>query len=145
VIAVDTNLLVYAFREDSEFHVQAAVSLGRLAQGREAWAILWPCAHEFLSVVTNKRIYKTAAPMSMALDAMDAWMESPSLSLLCESGRHWLRLRNLLTTGQIAGPMVHDARIAALCLQHGVRELWTADRDFGRFPALKTVNPLVAG
>ena len=145
MIAVDTKLLVYALREDAEFHVRARDCIERLAQGREAWAIPWPCAHEFLAVVTHKRIFKTPAPMAIALDALSAWMESPALTLLCESGRHWTQLRGLLTIGQVSGPMVHDAHIAALCIQHGVRELWTADRDFGRFPALKTVNPLVTG
>jgi predicted nucleic acid-binding protein len=46
-------------------------------------------------------------------------------------------------SGKIAGAQVHDARIVALCLQHGVKELWSADRDFGRFPILAVVNPLV--
>jgi len=63
--------------------------------------------------------------------------------LLAESESHWSVLRSLLETGRIAGPQVHDARIAALCIQHGVRELWSADRDFGRFPSLTVVNPLV--
>lgn len=50
----------------------------------------------------------------------------------------------MIEAGRVKGPQVHDARIAALCLQHGVRELWAANRDFGRFPRLKTTNPLVA-
>ena len=72
-----------------------------------------------------------------------AWLESPSLVLLAESPSHWPTLRNLLASGEITGPMVHDARVAALYLQHGIRELWSADRDFGRFPELSVVNPLV--
>ena len=64
--------------------------------------------------------------------------------LLRESDTHWSELRVLLQAGKLAGPQVHDARIAALCLQHGVRELWSADRDFGRMPALAVRNPLVA-
>jgi predicted nucleic acid-binding protein len=56
---------------------------------------------------------------------------------------HWPTLRNILAAGQITGPMVHDARVAALCRQHGVRALWSADRDFGRFPGLTVVNPLI--
>jgi hypothetical protein len=78
-----------------------------------------------------------------ALDQIEAWLESPALSLLTESDGHWPELRHLLLAGSIIGPMVHDARIAAICLQHGVRELWTADLDFSRFPQLRTVNPLV--
>jgi predicted nucleic acid-binding protein len=76
------------------------------------------------------------------LDQIEAWHESPSLALLSESGQHWSTLRAIVTAGRIAGPRVHDARIAALCIQHNVRELWSADRDFTRFPTLKTVNPL---
>jgi predicted nucleic acid-binding protein len=63
--------------------------------------------------------------------------------LLAESTSHWHELRDLIAAGGIAGPQVHDARIAALCRQHGVRELWSADRDFGRFPRLRVVNPLL--
>jgi predicted nucleic acid-binding protein len=83
-------------------------------------------------------------PLGRALDQVDAWLEAPTVSLLGESGQHWTRLRSLVHEGQIVGAMVHDPRIAALCLQHGVRELWSADRDFGRFPALRVSNPLVA-
>lgn len=143
MIAVDTNLLVYAHREDAAFHAPALACIEQLAQGREAWAIPWPCIHEFLSVVTNLRIYKTPTPMATALDAVDAWMESPSLALLGEQGAYWPGLRAMLEASRCTGAMVHDARIAALCLQHGVRELWTADRDFGRFAGLRTVNPVV--
>jgi hypothetical protein len=143
VIAVDTNILVYAHREDSPFHDAAYRRLASLAEGAASWAIPWPCLHEFLAIVTHPRIYAPPTPLSTALAQVDAWIESPSLVLLAESTSHWLTLRNLLTTGRIAGPMVHDARVAALCRQHGVRELWSADRDFGRFSGLLVKNPLV--
>lgn len=85
------------------------------------------------------------APLDAPLDRGDAWLESPTLGLSSETGEHWTRLRSLLHDGTVAGPVVHDARVAALCLQHGARELWTADRDFGCFPALRCVNPLIEG
>ena len=69
--------------------------------------------------------------------------KSPSLVLLAESTEYWPTLRTLLVGGRIGGPRVHDARIAALCREHGVRELWSADRDFNRFAGLSVVNPLV--
>jgi predicted nucleic acid-binding protein len=81
--------------------------------------------------------------LAAAIDQIEAWLESPTLVLLAESELHWPRLRAALLTGKIAGPRVHDARIAALCAQHGVSELWSADRDFGRFPDLAVVNPLI--
>jgi toxin-antitoxin system PIN domain toxin len=143
VIAVDTNILIHAHREDSPFHDRAAACLTGLATGRQAWAIPWPCIHEFFSTATHTRYLKPPTPAPLALAQLDAWLESPSLVLLCESPLHWATLRRLLISSQIVGPVVHDARIAALCQQHAVRELWTADRDFKRFPALRTRNPLV--
>ncbi len=142
MIAVDTNLLVYAHREDSPFYSQADACLAGLAESPEPWAIPWPCIHEFLAIVTHPRIYKPPTPMPLALEQVACWLESPSLVLLGETVQHWQYLSECLSTGQVHGPMVHDARIAALCLQHGVSELWTADRDFSRFGALKTHNPL---
>lgn len=68
---------------------------------------------------------------------------SPTLSVLGEPPGYWERLKARLTTGKVTGPMVHDARIAALCAAHGVQELWSADRDFGRFGYPRVRNPLV--
>lgn len=142
MIAIDTNLLVYAHREDSDFHSVAAQKLGELAQGKATWGLPWPCVHEFFSIVTHPRIFDPPSPQKLALDQIDAWLESPSVALLAETGVHWKELRALLMSGKVTGPMVHDARVAAICLQHGVRQLWSSDRDFGRFPALTVVNPL---
>jgi uncharacterized protein len=142
MIAVDTNVLVYAHREDSEFHSIAVRKLGALAQGKGAWALPWPCLHEFYSIVTHPQIFDPPTPQKAALGQIDAWLESPSVTLLSETAAHWKELRALLAAGRIGGPLVHDARVAAICLQHGVRQLWSSDRDFSRFPALNAVNPL---
>jgi toxin-antitoxin system PIN domain toxin len=144
LIAVDTNLLVYAHRGDSPWHGASTTLLRGLAEGQAAWSIPWPCLHEFLAVVTHPRIYAPPSTTEQAARQVDAWLESPTLSLLHESPDHWARLRPLILRGRIAGPRAHDARIAALCLAHGVRELWTADRDFSAFPDLRTRNPLVS-
>lgn len=143
MIAVDTNILVYAHREDAVWHGAAVEALVTLAEDRGAWAIPWPCLHEFLAIVTHPRIYRPPTPLAAAVDQVDAWLESPTLQVLAETDAYWPELRKALVAGRIAGPVVHDARIAALCLAHGVRELWTHDRDFGRFTALTTRNPLL--
>jgi len=143
MIAVDTNLLVYAHREDSPWHHAAYPRVVELAESSAAWAIPWPCIHEFLSIVTHPRIYAPPTPLEKAIDQVEAWLESPNLVLLSESEDYWLQLRSLIQTGRVSGPQVHDARIAALCRQHGVSELWTIDRDFSRFPGLIVRNPLV--
>jgi predicted nucleic acid-binding protein len=114
-----------------------------LAEGPNAWAIPWPCLHEFLAIVTRPRIYDPPTPLQRALDQVEAWLEAPSLVLITESDGYWPELKHLVTAGQIIGPRVHDARIAALCRQHGVRELWSADRDFSRFAELTVINPLL--
>jgi uncharacterized protein len=145
MIAVDTNLLVYAHRADSQWHTGALARITELAEGRSSWAIPWPCIHEFLAIVTHPRIYSPPTPLVAAIDQVEAWLESPSLLMLAETEGYWSELRSALEQGRISGPQVHDAHVAALCRDHGVRELWTADRDFGRFPQLNVVNPLIGG
>lgn len=93
--------------------------------------------------MTRQGIYRPPTPLVVALDHVDALLESPTVVLLAESNLHWSELRGLLTTSQVTGGRVHDARIAALCRRHGVRELWSADRDFGCFPGVDVVNPMV--
>jgi len=141
--AVDTNLLVYAHREDSQFHSAAKAAIEGLRQQPAAWAIPWPCLHEFISITTHPAIYKPPSDLSEALGFLDALRASPRLQLLSESEGYFEKLRNLAIAAQLKGPRIHDARIAALCLHHGVTELWTSDRDFSFFPQLKTRNPLV--
>jgi hypothetical protein len=143
MIAVDSNILVYAHREDSAFHPAAARCISELAEGVSPWAIPWPCIHEFLAIVTHPRRYAPPTPAEAALEQVDAWMESPGLVLLGETSQHWSVLRSAVRAGRIAGGAVHDARIAALCIENGVDELLTADRDFGRFKDLETRNPLL--
>lgn len=142
MIALDTNLLVYAHREDSPWHDAALERVRSLAENRPPWAIPWACLHEFLAIVTHPRIYRPPTPLGTALEQVSAWLESPSLVLLSEPAGYWERLRETLGAGKVSGAAVHDARIAALCLQHGVTELWSADRDFSRYPGLTVRNPL---
>lgn len=143
MIAVDTNLLVYAHRVDSPWHDGAYEQIANLAEGRATWALPWPCIHEFLAIVTHPKIYAPPTPLREAIEQVEAWLESPSLVLLTELEGYWQELRAALEHGKISGPQVHDARVAALCLHHGVSELWTVDRHFGRFPNLTVRNPLV--
>lgn len=143
MIAIDTNLLVYAHRRDSQWHEPAAKSLVALAEGNAAWALPWPCLHEFIAIATHPRIYDPPTPLGDAIAQVDAWLESPSVLVLSERGDYWSTAKEVFATAQIKGPQVHDARIVALCRSHGVRELWSADRDFTRFPGLQINNPLL--
>lgn len=141
MIAVDTNILLYAHRAESPWHDAARGRVRELS--RTAWAIPWPCVHEFLAIATHPRVFDPPSSLADARRAVEGWLGSPRLSLLSETPGYWQTLDTLLRAGQVVGPRVHDARIAALCVEHGVSELWTADRDFSRFSALRTRNPLV--
>src|SRR4026207_1035784 len=113
MIAVDTNLLVYAHREDSPWHEAAYKIIEQLSESRAAWAIPWPCLHEFLAIVTHPRIYDPPTPLTSTPAQVSPWLESPALVLLAEGHDHWLQLRKQLTGGRVTGPQVHDARVAA--------------------------------
>lgn len=143
MIAVDTNVLVAAHRRDADLHDSAAAALRSLAEGSAPWAIPWPCAHEFLAIVTHPRIFDPPSTIAEALEQLAAWLESPTVEMLAERFDHWEHLHRLVEAGDARGPRAHDARVAAVCLEHGVSELWSADRDFGRFPQLRVRNPLV--
>ena len=144
MIAVDTNLLVYAHRAGGNSHAAALRLLTELADGGSRWAIPWPCVHEFCAVVTHPRIYSPPTPLRMALEAIRAWAASAGCEFIGESEGYLDRLEDVAVRGRVEGGAIHDARIAALCLHHGVKELWTVDRDFSRFPALRVRNPLVS-
>jgi len=141
MIAVDTNVLIYAHRADSQHHEAAAGALRGLAEGAATWGIPWPCVHEFLSVATNPRIFKPPTPPGLAVRQMEFWMESPSLQLLHEPAGYWPELRTSFLDGKLTGAQVHDARIHAICRASGVRTLWSADRDYSRMRGLAIVNP----
>ncbi len=143
MIALDTNVLVHAHRAEAPLHANARDLVRSLAEGRSPWAIPWPCVHEFLAVTTNGRIFATPTSQAAARAQVDAWMESPALIELGESSAHWQRLDSILDESSVTGARIHDARIAAICLDHGAT-LCTLDRDFSRFPALKTTSLLAA-
>lgn len=142
MIAVATNILVYAHRADSPHHARAADVLRGLAAGRGTWTIPWPCVHEFLAMVTHPRVYRPPTVSAVAVQAVRSLLALPNVRLLSETADHGQLLSELVTMPGVVGPRVHDARIAAICMGHGVDALWTADRDFSWFPALRTVNPL---
>jgi toxin-antitoxin system PIN domain toxin len=143
LVAVDTNILVYAHRLEVREHDAAQAALKELAEGRAPWAIPWPCLYEFFSIVTNPRIWKDnpTSPEQASLQ-LNAWLGSPTLRCLAEGEDFWPILERLIRRPRVRGPVVHDARIAALCLAHGVEELLSRDRDFSLFPELRVRNPV---
>ncbi len=139
--AIDTNVLIYAEITSSQYHRQARQVLTQLAEGAAPWALPWPCVYEFLRVVTHPRVFHPPVPLEVALTDLRAITESPSLLLLSETERHTELMTSIVKEAGVSGNLIHDAHIAALCIEHGVTELISADRDFLRFKPLKITNP----
>ena len=142
MIAVDTNILLYAHRKDLPWHSKAHRAIRELAEGGLHWCIPWPCLHEFLAVATHARVFNPPSTIQEALRQVAGWAGAPSFSFIGEGAAHLDVLSAMVAEARIVGPRVHDARIAAIAQQHNVTELWTADRDFSAFPGLRLRNPL---
>lgn len=116
--------------------------MNALVESGKPWGVVWQCAHEFLAIVTHPKIYKPPTPMEVALEEIRNWTEAKRFRWIAEGEGHFGVLERVLREGRVRGGQVHDARIAAVCLQHRVDALWSVDRDFSRFPELRVVNPL---
>ena len=142
MIAVDTNVLVYAHRLEAHLGDRAHTVMKELAEGDRPWAIPWPCCYEFLSVVTNRRIWQDAATtLERAWRQFSAWMSSPSNHMIGGTDGFAEVLRRFVLQPRVVGAVVHDARIAAICVAHGVEALLTQDRDFSVFRELRVRDP----
>ena len=141
--AIDTNILIYAEITNSPHHLRAHKLLSELAQGSAPWAIPWPCAYEFLRVITHRKIYHPPVDLQVALLDLNHILISPSLLMLAETGSHPAMLQRVVRQSGATGNLIHDAHIVALCLEHGVTELLTADRDFTRFTGIQITNPFM--
>jgi uncharacterized protein len=141
LIAVDTNILIYAVRQEPVFHPQALKLLTSLAEGTDPWCIAWPCVYEFLRVVTHPRIFAPPSTAEEAIESLETLRASPSLRMIGDGPAHTRYLLRAVRESGATGNLIHDAHIAALCLEHGVSELYTMDRDFSRFSGLKVTRP----
>jgi hypothetical protein len=143
MIALDTNILVYAHRADSPFQVKAESVLKTLVEKPDNWAIPYHCLIEFIAIITNPRIYKKPTPLEVAFEQLENITKCSNLFILPDFDRQLDLLKNISIRAKIRGPEIYDARIAASCIENGVSQLWSADRDYSRFAGLKVVNPLI--
>ncbi len=143
MIAVDTNVLIHGHQREAALHERAVAALITLAESPRPWGIPMHCLVEFYGVATQPRLWKEPSSPTQALDQIAAWRESPSCRILGDHPAMLELLESSAINKKIRGAKIHDARIASCCQAYGVTELWTVDRDFSRFPELKTHNPLV--
>ena len=138
---VDANLLLYAYQPRAAQHEASRAWLQAKLCGPElvrfAWLTLWA----FLRIGTNPRVFERPLSTAEAENVISSWLAQPAAGILEPGERHWDILRELMQEGQTAGPLVMDAVVAAIAMEHGAT-LCTTDRDFARFPGLKWTNPL---
>ena len=142
MILVDANLLLYAYDSASPEHAKARRWLEHVLGQPEPALFPWQSIHAFVRIATNPRAWKTPLTVQEASAIVDEWMSLPNVLTPSPGDRHWAILRELLADSQCPGPLVSDAVLAALAIEHGA-ELCTNDLDFRRFPTLRVVNPLV--
>jgi predicted nucleic acid-binding protein len=143
MIAVDTDILVYCHRIDSPFHIKALVAMERLINSEESWAIPWPCVREFVATVTPNRPYNPASSIEQCFKAFDKWRKSSELQFIGEGPGYYEKFWKLAAAENPVGQEIDDIRIATICINHGVKEFWSGDRDFSSYSTIKCVNPLI--
>jgi hypothetical protein len=141
MILVDANLLLYAYDPSSPQHVAARNWFEATMSRPEPVGMAWVTLLAFVRIGTNPRALEYPLSLAEAGAIVSEWLDRPTVTLVNPGERHWQILRDLMTRGQVRGPLVTDAHLAALTIEHGA-ELATTDRDFARFPALKFFNPL---
>lgn len=141
MIVVDANVLLYAYHAGAPEHPRAKAWFEQLLNSREAVRLPWITIHAFLRIGTNPRAFRQPFTIQEARGHVDSWLGLPNVAILEPSELYWPTLRDVLVTAQVSGPLVTDAALAALAIEHGAI-LATTDRDFARFPGLKLQNPL---
>jgi toxin-antitoxin system PIN domain toxin len=141
VIVLDANLLIYAYDSGSTQHGRARPWIEKIFSGMDTVGVPWQAGSAFLRFMTNRRLPGPKMSLEAASQIVTEWIGQPSIRLLSPGDGHWSILRRMLIEGQAPGALVSDAVIAALTVEHG-GTLYSADRDFARFPGLRWVNPL---
>lgn len=143
MLAVDTNVLVYAANSDSQFHVPCRKWLDRQRARPDAWYITWAIVYEFLRVSTHPRIIRRPWSAPAAWEFISALLSSPGLGVLVPTQRHPdVAAQVISELPHLAGNLIHDAHTAILMREHGIRQICTRDADFSRFPFLEVIDPL---
>jgi len=143
LILVDANLLLYAYHPRDERHDAARGWLESVLSGVEPVRFAWVSLWAFLRISTNPRVFERPLLPSEAAAAVSSWLARRVVAVVEPEERHWEILQGLLRGEQVKGPLVMDAALAALALEHGAT-LHTTDGDFSRFAGLRWRNPLVA-
>jgi len=141
VIVLDANILLYAYDAASDQHAKARAWVEEVLSGTDPVGLPWQTITAFVRIVTNPRLSGKRFTPSEVIDLVDQWVTQPNVRLLGPGDHHWSFLRQAILEGQARGPLITDAQLAALTIEHGGM-LCTTDRDFSRFPGLRWQNPI---
>lgn len=145
MLAVDTNVLVYAVNSTTRFHAPCRDWLDRQRRRPDAWYLTWPIVYEFLRVSTHPRVLPRPWTASGAWDFIIGLLASPGLGFLVPTQRHADVASEVISElPHLVGNILHDAHTAILMREHGIRQICTRDTDFHRFPFLEVIDPLRA-
>ena len=143
MLAVDTNVLVYAADADSQFHAPCRNWLERQRARPDAWYTTWSILYEFMRVTTHPRVMRRPWSAPQAWEFVTALLASPGLGVLVATQRHAdVAGEVMLELPDLSGNLLHDAHTAILMREHGIARICTRDADFNRFPFLEVVDPL---
>ena len=143
MILVDANILLYAYDAGSQHHERCRAWVSDAFSGPTPVRLAWASILAFVRIGTNSRIFERPFTVQQASAIVSTWFDAPAVGILEPGERYWEILRAVLDEAQVTGPLVTDAGLAALALEHGAR-LCTTDRDFRRFPTVRVVNPTEA-
>jgi toxin-antitoxin system PIN domain toxin len=141
MILVDANLLLYAYDPNAVLHEASRRWLEATLSGTPLVRFTWLTVWAFLRIATNPRVFERPLSAEEAEHHVSSWLSQPSAGILEPGERHWEILQQLTREGQASGPLVMDAALAAIAIEHGAT-LCTTDRDFARFPGLIWKNPV---
>ncbi len=136
MIAVDTNILIYAHRIESACHEAAAARLVALGEGVERWALPVFCITEFMRVVTHRRVFNPPSTVAQAANFIETVVASPSCEVVRPGMEFMTWLLAIARETDSHGNLMFDAQIVAVCREHGIDRIMTNDRDFERFGAI---------
>lgn len=141
MILPDANLLLYAYHPRAEQHQTSKDWLEGALSGSELVGLTWLSVWAFLRVSTNPRVFELPLTAGEAIGVVTSWLARPNVVILEPGPRHWEILTRLIQDEQRTGPLVTEAALAALAIEHGA-VLHSTDRDFSRFHGLDWVNSI---
>jgi uncharacterized protein len=143
VFVVDTNILVYAAETESPEHAPCSRLVEGWRRQQLPWFTSWSILYEFLRVTTHPRVFRRPWALGKAWGFVDALLASPGLSILAPTSRHAeVAAMTFEEVPGLRGNLLFDSHIAILMREHGIRQIYTRDQDFHRFPFLEVVDPL---